>query len=184
METLIINFFGSPSAGKSTQAAGLFYKLKMKGTNCELITEYAKDATWEKNFTALENQFFTTANQVYRQERVEGKVDVLITDSPIILGLFYWNPSNKSKYEYFKKFLLEVFFEKNTINVFVRRKHAYSQIGRNQTENEAEDIGDKILSFLDENKIQYFTIDGTPGGLEEVYDSVNIKLNKMKQTRL
>ena len=184
METIIINFFGPPSSGKSTQAAGLFYKLKMLGINCELITEYAKDATWEKNFTALENQLFTTANQVYRQERVEGKVDVIITDSPIILGLFYWNPTNKSKYDYFKKFLLEMFFEKNTINVYVRRKHAYSNIGRNQTENEATIIGDKILNFLDENKIQYLTIDGTPGGLEEVYESVKIKLNKMKQIRL
>lgn len=50
---IVINLFGGPGSGKSTGAAYIFSQLKMKGINCELITEYAKDKTWEKNFVAL-----------------------------------------------------------------------------------------------------------------------------------
>lgn len=44
---LVINLFGGPSTGKSTTAAEIFVYLKKKKINCEYITEYAKDKTWE-----------------------------------------------------------------------------------------------------------------------------------------
>lgn len=44
---LVVNPFGIPGAGKSAGAAYVFSKLKMKGVNAELVTEYAKDMVWE-----------------------------------------------------------------------------------------------------------------------------------------
>ena len=52
---IVCNLFGSPGTGKSTLAAYVFAKLKMLGINCELVTEFAKDKTWENNKTALAN---------------------------------------------------------------------------------------------------------------------------------
>ena len=37
-----------PEQGRAQQPAALFAELKYRGVNCEYITEYAKDATWEK----------------------------------------------------------------------------------------------------------------------------------------
>lgn len=54
-KTIVCNYFSGPGAGKSTLAAATFAKLKMLGVNCELVTEFAKDKTWEKNFTVLSN---------------------------------------------------------------------------------------------------------------------------------
>ena len=54
MRTLFL-LRGAPGAGKSTLAAYTFAKLKMMNVNCELVTEFAKDKTWEKNFTVLSN---------------------------------------------------------------------------------------------------------------------------------
>ena len=42
-DTLIINLIGGPGSGKSTTAAGLFYKLKQMGIDCEMALEFAKD---------------------------------------------------------------------------------------------------------------------------------------------
>lgn len=162
--------------GKSTQASGLFYRLKMKGVNCELITEYAKDKTWENNQVALNNQLYISANQIYKQERVEGQVNVIITDSPIILGLFYWNDNNKDKSTYYKRLIFEIFYEKNNFNVFVRRKKAYNPIGRNQTEEQAKELDNKIGNLLSDNKLIYTTVDGTVAGLEEIFDIVSRKI--------
>ena len=55
---IIVNLFSGPGAGKSTTAAGLFYKLKKQGVNCELVTEYAKHVTWRGNFSTLKNQVY------------------------------------------------------------------------------------------------------------------------------
>jgi adenylate kinase family enzyme len=175
-ETLIVSFFGGPGSGKSTQSYGLAYKLKMKGVNCEYINEFAKDKTWEKNNTALANQLFISCNQIYKQECVEGQVDVIISDSPIILGLFYWNDQNKEKFTHYKNLLIETFSEKNNLNVYVRRKKAYNPIGRNQTEEQAKELDVKIGNFLSDNKLPYVTIDGTVAGLEEIYNIVAQKL--------
>lgn len=159
-------------------AAGLFYKLKMRGINCELITEHAKDLTWEKNWTALGNQLFTTANQIYKQERVENQVDIIITDSPILLGLFYWNDKNDKKTMYFKKLLFEIYNEKNNINIFVNRKKKYNPIGRNQTEDEAKIIDERTTEFLKTNNMKYQSFDGTVEGLEELTEHIIKVLHK------
>ena len=48
MPVKIVNLFGGPGTGKSICAAQIFVDLKFKNKNVELITEYTKDATWEK----------------------------------------------------------------------------------------------------------------------------------------
>ena len=42
-DTIIINLIAGACAGKSTIDSGIFYKLKMKGVDCEQSLEYAKD---------------------------------------------------------------------------------------------------------------------------------------------
>lgn len=42
-KTIVINLLGAPGAGKSTLAALIFSKLKMKNIACEIVTEFAKD---------------------------------------------------------------------------------------------------------------------------------------------
>ena len=43
METIVINLFGEPSAGKSTCAMDITAQLKRNGINAEYVSEFAKD---------------------------------------------------------------------------------------------------------------------------------------------
>lgn len=52
---IIVNLCGSPGVGKSTGAAYIFSQLKMRGINCELVTEFAKDKVWEESHAVFEN---------------------------------------------------------------------------------------------------------------------------------
>ena len=86
---IIVNLFGVPGAGKSTGAAYIFSQLKMKGINAELITEFAKDKVWENNEKVFKNQLYLFGKQSFRISRVQDEVDVIVTDSPLLLSILY-----------------------------------------------------------------------------------------------
>lgn len=157
----IINLIGQPGAGKSTLAATVFAKLKMLGVNCELVTEFAKDKTWEQNTTALSNQIYVFAKQYYRMDRCSGKVDVLITDSPLIMSPMYNKDMDIDKP--LKELVSAINDKYHNLYYYVKRVKKYNPIGRNQTEGESDEIGVKLQQMLDDYGIEYTVV---PGRLE------------------
>ena len=122
-QPLLINLCGAPGAGKSTLAAYVFAKLKMMGVNCELVTEFAKDKVWEKNNEALSNQIYIFAKQYYRTTRCAGKVDAVITDSPLFLSPFYNKDPDID--EPLKEIVSKIVMKYDNLNYFLRRVKKY-----------------------------------------------------------
>lgn len=165
---IVVNLFAGPGAGKSTAAAYIFSQLKMKGVNCELITEFAKDKTWEKNYSALRCQEYVFGKQSYKMDRCRDQVDVIITDSPLPLGIFYnQNPVLGRHYE---SLVMDVFNTYDNLNFFINRKKPYNPVGRNQTEEEAKEIDERIKIFCQKHDISYLIKDGTELGYIDIVD--------------
>lgn len=157
-ETLVVNLFGGPGTGKSTTAALVFGQLKVDGINSELVHEFAKDLTWEERHKALKFQPYIMGKQSYHIYRLLGKVDVVITDSPILLGMIY---KGDGYTEAFGQHLLELYKSWNTLNIFLERNseiHPYVQAGRNQSEDEAAKVDQEIFTLLTENALPTVTI--------------------------
>lgn len=178
MNTIIVNLYGGPGSGKSTMAARLFSELKESGIVAELVTEYAKDLTWQESYHELANQIYIFGKQQHRIWRVYGKVEVIITDSPLLLGLIYGDSSDT-----FKKLVVEEYQSRNSIDIFLERVKPYSKIGRSQTEEEARQLDSNIKTVLDMHVPSYYTIPGIKSStdhiLELIKDSIsNLKLNK------
>ena len=142
---IVVNLFGGPGCGKSTTAAWLFSELKKRKISCEYITEFAKDLTWEENKVALNCQEYVFGNQSYRMARIQNKVDVLITDSPLPLSIIY----NKTlKEPEFSTLVWETFNKYNNVNFLLSRGDIYDNIGRNETHEEAVQIDGQIFNLL------------------------------------
>lgn len=176
MNTLVINLFGGPGTGKSTGAAYIFSQLKLKGYDCELVTEFAKDKVWENNKEVFKNQFYITGKQSFKISRCNGKVDIIITDSPILLGAIY-EDSKK-----FKAAVLEEFNKYRNLNFFIIRQKEYNPNGRNQTEEEAKLIDEKILNYLNENKVNHTLCLGDIPGYDFIVDYIITLLNNEQRT--
>ena len=153
-KTLFINLFGGPGTGKSTLCASIFTELKIKGVDCEMALEYAKDVVWEESFTKLKNQIYIFGKQHSRIHRLIGKVDVVITDSPLINSIVYDQTENP----YLKDLVLHEFSKLNTINYFLTRGTNYNPNGRVQSMEDALKVDEKYKNLLLDNNIPYVEI--------------------------
>lgn len=148
---LIVNLYGAPGAGKSTGAAYIFSKLKMLGINAELVTEFAKDKVWEESKAVFQNQAYIFGKQYFRISRVDGKVDVVITDSPILLSAFYNSDPTLGKE--FDTFVTKVSKSYDSMNLFINRVKPYNPAGRFQTEAESDKLAGDLRQFLREHDV-------------------------------
>lgn len=162
----VINLFAGPGAGKSTTATGVFSKLKQHGVNCEYVSEYAKAAVWEKRHNLLADQLYISAKQNRWLDRLRRKVDVVVTDAPLLLGLHY----KAADYfpETFEKMLWALWNSYENTNFFINRHKPYSQVGRMQNEEEAKEIDKKIWEFLIDNGIGFSQMPGNEEGIEQI----------------
>lgn len=167
---LLINLFGGPGTGKSTGAAYIFSQLKMAGVNAELVTEFAKDKVWEENKEVFKNQAYIFGKQYFKISRCADKVDVIITDSPLLLSIIY--NDNPILGDSFNETVKNVFSSFNSMNYILSREKEYNPIGRNQTEDEAKEVDIQVKELLDSEKIAYELVAGNELGYDYIVDRV------------
>jgi hypothetical protein len=153
--TKVINLFGGAGIGKSTIAARTFSELKMLGKEVELVQEYAKEMVWENRQPILDEQLYVFAKQYRRMSRLIGKVEYIITDSPITLGIIY---TNEDYFRNLKPLILEAHGSFNNINIMLDRTATYNPHGRQQTEEEAIAIDNRLREMLDDIGDDYYNV--------------------------
>jgi len=163
-KTICCNLFAGPGTGKSTTMADVFAKLKWMGVDCEIVTEYAKDKVWEGSVDIFNCQPYIFGKQLFRLFRLNGKVDVIITDSPILLSVVY----DKQKSINFLNYVSEEFNKFRNFNIFLKRVKKYNPNGRFQNYEEAIAKDKEILDLLTSNKVPFRTFDGTKESAIEI----------------
>ena len=152
--TLIVNLFGEAGIGKSTLMARIFSELKVQGYDCEMVTEFAKDLVWEKRNETFKDELYIFAKQNHRLFRVYGKVDIIVTDRPLLLTNAY--------YQY------------NNLNLLLKRQTVYQENGRNQSEEEAMQIDKIIQDLLEFNGISYYTVNNND--LDDIIEIIKLHI--------
>lgn len=176
---IVVNLTGAPGAGKSTGAAIVFAELKKAGINAELVTEFAKDKTWEHNCMALGCQEYMFGKQSYRLHRCREDVDVIVTDSPLPLSLIYNN--NPALDHHFTTVVMNVFNTYENINCFVNRVKPYNPKGRNQTAEESDNLSTEIKNLYNKLGIPYFEINGDNEGYDTI---VRVVLGALSENKV
>ncbi len=160
--TTIINLWGGPGSGKSTTAAEIFAHLKKKGVNCELVQEYIKGWVWEDRKRLVGDQLYILAKQVRKEQILLGKVDFIITDSPVWFSSFYaWSSSGYNRSEesllapVIKDYQMSLKREGHNIyDLFISRDNKpFNPAGRYETESQAKEIDSWQVVFAGINEI-------------------------------
>jgi hypothetical protein len=172
---ILVNLFGTPGAGKSTGAAYIYSQLKMNGINAELVTEFAKDKVWEESTEVFNNQAYIFGKQYFKTTRCQNKVEVIVTDSPLLLSVFY----NKDELlgQEFNDFVVKVFKSYNSLNYLLLRNKPYNPKGRFQTEEESDMLITPMRDMLDKYDIRYIDKDGDQDNYDEIVNEVLYLIN-------
>lgn len=167
----VINLYGGPGVGKSTTAAGLFFRMKATGMNVELVTEFAKDLTYRKSTHVLRDQGYVLAEQHHRLWQCRDQVDYVVTDSPLLLPIVYAELGDSIYHmNEFREYVLSLMSSYHNVNFFLKRSpnQEYSTVGRQQSHQEAQQIDQKIIDLLSELQVNWLTV-GVDNAVDDIF---------------
>lgn len=147
--TTVINLIGGPGVGKSTLAADLYVRMKHKHMNVEMVREVAKEWAIEGRKIGPFEQLSILGEQIKKESSLFGKVDYIVTDSPVLLGAFYFDYNHNETFmnvmvkDYYK---FAKIYNINFKNYMIPRLHEYEEYGRFESKEQAEEI-DTALHF-------------------------------------
>lgn len=154
-QTTVINLFGGPGIGKSTICAQMYADLKKRGVSCEMVREYVKDWAWEQRQLGPYDQLHITGEQIRREALLLGRTNIVITDSPVLIGAEYarrYSPKHVAKgaLEAARAYYRQVAEDGHEhIHVMLAREGEYTPEGRYQTESEARKIDTGLEVLLE-----------------------------------
>jgi ABC-type oligopeptide transport system ATPase subunit len=174
----VINLLGGPGSGKSTSAMDISSYLKKTGHIVEYAHEAAKDMTYAKNFIGLSDQLYVLGKQNHKLWRLaKNNIEVIVTDSPLLLSLTYLNNDSKYNIKVFHDIVLECWNQYNNICIFMERDDLkYQTFGRNQAVEQAKEIDDGIKEVLAYLKIPYHTIRQDENSVENLIKIIESEL--------
>lgn len=152
---IVVNLFGGPGIGKSTARAGVFCRMKQLGHSVEEVHEYAKELVWDGDLARLADQKAVFAEQHKRQRRLAGKVQVAITDSPLLLSCVY---APRNYFAEFPAMVAEAVATFDNIDILLERAPGYETVGRIHDEAQAIAKDGEIKRLLDEGGRPYITV--------------------------
>lgn len=179
--TTVIGLLGGSGLGKSTTAALLFGELKLLHKNAELVQEYAKEWAWAGRKITPDDQDHVCNEQWTRESRLFGKVDFIVTDSPLILSPVY------QKFYSGDDPIFSTISERMAVaeqggvkylNFLLSRNKPFNPKGRFETAEQASEVDSFLKQYLIEKQIPFRSI--MSDDRERVKEIIDIVLNEIK----
>lgn len=179
-DTTVINIIGGPGTGKTTIAAGLYAQLKRLGYDVENIPEFSNELVFEEHFSTFNDRLYMHAIQNHRLFIMKGKLDFIITDSPLLLtsiyNKFYLKDKMPVSYnEMIDLAVKETFNFYHNVTYYLGRDTNYNVIGRRENEADAIVLDQLVLDYLHQNQIPYKTI-SLQDGVSTILEDLKIQM--------
>jgi hypothetical protein len=165
--TTVINLFGGSGVGKSTVAALLFAQMKIQGLHVELVREYVKLWAWSGKQVRPTDQIYLLGKQSAYESLLYGKVDYIVTDSPVMLAGAYseWHNGEAGRYvtdaanSYYNVSVADGSVK--FVNYVLHRDGTFDPRGRYETAEQAERFDEFLKEYLVRNDKDFTILKGS-----------------------
>lgn len=159
---LIINFFGGPGAGKTTNALELTAKLKRMKANAAYVPEYARELVLEDRLYEVDQRDIYEEQEARMRREMRGGVEVIVTDAPLIMQAVY-APDKEMRAEVINRAKR---FHKgaDVINIFLKNpRDIHLSVGRAHDKEQSINLDEKIKGLLESCDIHHLSAPHTKG---------------------
>ena len=149
--TKVINIIGGPGCDKSLFSAAIILNLNLRHKTVEQIPDFAKSLVWQKDFEALNNQYYIAQQQFRMLELLDGQLQYLVTECSLPQLLYYNEHYDENICDVAKtrQQILQWYKQHDNVNIVVERSDKkYVHTGRFQEETEAREIDRAIRATL------------------------------------
>lgn len=155
---IVVNLIGGPGLGKTILAAEIFACLKRLGLTCSIAPEYIKTKLAEQALKEIRCQLKLFAEQHFILFCLQGEVEVIVTDAPLLLFPSY----DKTNCPYLKGLVFCEYNKFDNLLYLIERdlNVPYETAGRYQDLDGAKAVDADIKTFLSENNVTYKTVTG------------------------
>jgi len=178
MNTLVVNLFGVPSAGKTRGSFHICDKLKEQNINVEYVPEFAREKIHEGSTAVFDNEVYIFGEQYFRISRLYGKVPLIVTDRPLPLSILYNN--NPILGDVYNTLVMSIFNSMNNLNFLILRDEnkPFQQSGRQQTKEEALALNEPLMNIMKTNNIMYSTYTGITKQYDLIVEDIIRRISK------
>jgi hypothetical protein len=165
--TTVINLYGGSGVGKSTVAALLFAQMKIQGLHVELVREYVKLWAWSGKQVRPTDQIYLLGKQSAYESLLYGKVDYIVTDSPVMLAGAYseWHSGEAGRYvtdaanSYYDVSVADG--SVRYLDYVLHRDGAFDPRGRYETAEKAAEFDEFLKDYLARNGKTFTILHGS-----------------------
>ena len=152
-----INLFSGAGGGKSITATNVRAQLGFKGYDIELVEEVIKDWTYIPRIPKDCDGFYLLAGQIQKEDiRLRAGVDLIVSDSPLILQYFYAYYHKTPLQESILSAAQEFEQLYPSLNIFIDREDKfYNEVGRYEKLAEAKRIDILIKGVMVKNRVSF-----------------------------
>lgn len=148
---------GGAGCGKSITATNVRSQLGFKGYDIELVEEVIKDWTYISRIPKGVDSFWLQASQIQKEDiRLRAGVDLIVSDSPVILQWFYARYHKAPLQEAMYQAAIEFEQLYPSIHIFIDRDDRfYDEVGRYENLQEAKEIDFKMKLLVETAEIEF-----------------------------
>jgi hypothetical protein len=174
----IINFHAGPGTGKSTSSAYLYSLFKSIPLNAELVREYVKIWTYDGRQISPYDQIYFMCKQIRYESMLFNKVDYIITDSPVLISLYYSIFCSPPAIAEGVEQMVKSYYKQSEldghkhVHIFLNRTKPYLQIGRFQGEEAAKLIDKQMHEMLVLYNIPFIECGTSQQELDKLFNSI------------
>lgn len=184
-KTIVINFFSGAGAGKSTMALLTAGLLKQSGIDCEYVDEWHKMSVWLNHGNVLQHPEMMLANQHQKLWALDGKVQVIVSDCPLLLFAPYAREYvTDYPHDEFDELSLRLFEKYDNYNVWINRNATiFKQDGRVQDLEQSIVMDNKIRQFVQYYTSFHATVDNTFAEVVELVSNITTMVKNGNNNR-
>ena len=115
----------------------------------------ATELVYDEAFNVMNDQIYLFGEQWHRTFRMLGKVDFIITDSPLLMNIVY----DKQNDEDFMKFINSRIHKLKSLDFFINRSDAFSEVGRIHNLEQSKEVDKTIKELAKNNGIKLIELE-------------------------